>query len=312
MKDIRTMIDKVIGKKGRLRVPAYWMNTLLGKIVELVESVRKELVERLGKVENKLPAVAIDREASTGDLIVSPGQTVFSDSLPRNAHITVNGTLYAFLPVNFINTTVAKTGLYRITGIQIGEFSLIDAHFLDSEHLWSRAQYYLGDIGEVTEETLITLIRSNSYGTNLLYKGKEFSSVIYASEVETDRESSFYVLIQGKKEYLYYFAFRGCSELYKIELSHGITEITVSMFQYCTQLRIVVLSDNITDIGSYAFSECPYLSGIYFYGNTSVPSLSSDAFQNSALPFIYVPEALIDDWKAHPDWAAYASRVYSI
>ncbi|MBQ8111285.1 MAG: leucine-rich repeat domain-containing protein [Clostridia bacterium] len=58
------------------------------------------------------------------------------------------------------------------------------------------------------------------------------------------------------------YAFRGCSQLKNVLISHGLSKIANECFYYCESLQEIVIPDGISDIGDYAFYNCSSLKRI--------------------------------------------------
>lgn len=126
-------------------------------------------------------------------------------------------------------------------------------------------------------------------------------------------------------------AFFHCYGLESVSLSNGITSLPFGLFEYCRNLKNITIPDTATSLGSYCFQECPieYLfvppsvtkidTGAFsswkagqiidFSQHQSVPTLSS---QNSFKATIYVPSALLDEWKSATNWSTFASQIVGI
>ena len=126
-------------------------------------------------------------------------------------------------------------------------------------------------------------------------------------------------------------AFFHCYGLESVSLPNGITSLPFGLFEYCRNLKNITIPDTATSLGSYCFQECPieYLfvppsvtkidTGAFsswkagqiidFSQHQSVPTLSS---QNSFKATIYVPSALLDEWKSATNWSTFVSQIVGI
>ena len=125
-------------------------------------------------------------------------------------------------------------------------------------------------------------------------------------------------------------AFYNCTSLTSIVIPNSITSINDYTFQNCTNLTSVTVPESVTSIGTQAFYDCDSLETIVL---PSVASMSIDTFyglknlvlmantvcalnQNITKEFIassiYVPDTLVDSYKASENWSAYASRIKPI
>ena len=122
-----------------------------------------------------------------------------------------------------------------------------------------------------------------------------------------------------------------CDGLESVSLPNGITSLPFGLFEYCRKLKNIIIPDTVTSLGSYCFQECsieylfvpPSVTTIStgaltnwkatqiidFSQHQSVPTLSS---QNNFKATIYVPMALLDEWKSATNWSLYASQIVGV
>ena len=68
-------------------------------------------------------------------------------------------------------------------------------------------------------------------------------------------------------------AFYNCKTLEEVSISNTVTEIDDYAFQYCSSLKAVTIPDSVTSIGKYCFDSCTSLSNISFgKGLSEIPS----------------------------------------
>jgi len=126
------------------------------------------------------------------------------------------------------------------------------------------------------------------------------------------------------------YAFLDCSQLTSASFPVA-TSIDSSAFNNCSQLTSASFPV-ATSIGSYAFNSCSQLTSASFpvatsidsnafqrcsqlnsviLGNTSqvVTLKSTNAFSGASNAIIYVPDELVDSYKAATNWSTYASRI---
>lgn len=101
-----------------------------------------------------------------------------------------------------------------------------------------------------------------------------------------------------------YGAFSGCSGLITIDLPNA-TSIDNAAFQDCSALTSVNFS-NIATIGAYAFQRDYALKTIFLRSKTMCTCVR-DPWVNSSTT-IYVPESLINSYKAATYWSRYSDK----
>jgi hypothetical protein len=86
---------------------------------------------------------------------------------------------------------------------------------------------------------------------------------------------------------------------------------TGGCFQGCTNLKRVDFPKlSATTISNYTFRNCTNLETIIIGGNVLCPLSSTNAVQNAGLKYtFYVPDDLVDDYKAATNWATIASKI---
>ena len=100
-------------------------------------------------------------------------------------------------------------------------------------------------------------------------------------------------------------AFYYCSSLTTVVLP-AATSIGSNAFYYCEKLTTVDLP-MATNIGAYVCSSCPTLKALIIRTG-QVCSLDSELGYGTDSCYIYVPRALINDYKAATNWAQYADK----
>ena len=129
-------------------------------------------------------------------------------------------------------------------------------------------------------------------------------------------------------------AFTSCSQLRRVNLpfvttlgasafygAYSITSVDVAAlravpsrcFYGCWQLPQIDLYD-VSSIGSMAFYNCQQLTKFVIHRTDGVVTLqSTDAFTKSAIEtgtgYIYVPDALVDQYKTATNWVTYANQI---
>lgn len=97
--------------------------------------------------------------------------------------------------------------------------------------------------------------------------------------------------------------FSSCGKLTTVDLP-AATSIDSYTFGYCSSLTTVDLHA-ATQIGNYAFNRCSALKALII---RTGQVCSLDSGLGTDLCYIYVPRALINDYKAATNWAQYADK----
>lgn len=128
------------------------------------------------------------------------------------------------------------------------------------------------------------------------------------------------------------YAFYGCSALSEVSIGSGVKTIGTEAFKNCTSLISVVIPDNVTTIDKNAFELCRGLERVeigtgvtkinaaafrYCYAlenikckATTPPTIAEDTFFGLGInPVIYVPMAVVDDYKAATYWSDLADII---
>ena len=113
-------------------------------------------------------------------------------------------------------------------------------------------------------------------------------------------------------------AFENCIRLSKIRLPL-VTEISGNAFKNCTSLTTAIFDANVTignaDNNYDIFDGCNNMSNLILYSNTLCPMIGNSLVDTkiaSGDGFIYVPSALIDNYKIADGWSNYASNFKTI
>ena len=87
------------------------------------------------------------------------------------------------------------------------------------------------------------------------------------------------------------------------ESVYSVTSIDDYAFYGCLDLTSVTIPESVTSIGDYAFGDCPNLKKVYCLPK-QVPETSPCAFANTDISSatLYVPESVLDDYKAAEPW----------
>jgi hypothetical protein len=109
-------------------------------------------------------------------------------------------------------------------------------------------------------------------------------------------------------------AFYNCNSLTSVDFPN-VTSIDGYAFQKCYALTSVSLS-NVTTIYGGAFMSCSALTTLIIRSTEQCYLRNSNAFSSTPIAsgtgYIYVPAALIDQYKAATNWSTYASQFRAI
>ena len=106
-------------------------------------------------------------------------------------------------------------------------------------------------------------------------------------------------------------AFQDCSQLTEVSFPVA-TSINSQAFYSCSRLTEASFPA-ATSIGYNAFNGCSKLTKVILGNTQQVCTLSNtNAFNNTTNAIIYVPDALVDSYKAATNWSTYASRIKSM
>lgn len=86
--------------------------------------------------------------------------------------------------------------------------------------------------------------------------------------------------------------FQGCISLKSVVLGNGITMISPYMFSQCIKLETVTIKGKVATVEAGAFYRCDSLKSITF--PEGLVKIDGEAFQNSGLTSINLPESLTD------------------
>ena len=112
-------------------------------------------------------------------------------------------------------------------------------------------------------------------------------------------------------------AFYNCPTIKVKRIPSGVTQLTAQTFYGCTGLTEMTIEGNITSIGQKSFYNCTNLEKVILPNVTMVPTLANkDVFTNTPIASgtgnIYVPDELVDTFKAATNWSTYADQIKGI
>ena len=105
-------------------------------------------------------------------------------------------------------------------------------------------------------------------------------------------------------------AFYSCSSLTTVDFPVA-TSIGTYAFYSCRSLTTADFPV-VTSIGTYAFNSCRVLKSLLLRGNNVCTLSSTNAFNSTPIKsgtgYIYVPSALIEQYKAATNWSTYSAQ----
>ena len=237
---IQTLIDKVIGKKGLIRVPSWWMRKVLMQMADWVQEGDDANGEKIVKVKEEA-----DGKISTLDNNMKAALVELKKSLhTQKCFVVKTGANIGYVVVDGVTQDIPANTQKIITFIDTFKFSP------ESGIRYQPIEF----IGlAVTDASTMTTMKSMFSGcdklTSIDLSGLNASSV-------TDMNSMF----------------SSCDSIKSIDLlgmdTSSVTNMS-RMFYYCISLSSIDLSglntSKVTDM-SYMFSECRGLESIDFSG----------------------------------------------
>lgn len=148
------------------------------------------------------------------------------------------------------------------------------------------------DLVSVLEKTTVSI--SNSDVTTIGYQLFASNSVLESVDFPN-------------VTYVDNYAFRYCSALTNVNLP-SLLQVRSSVFQGCSTLAKIDLP-SVDSIYSTAFSGCSALGAVILRREDVVYLANADAFSGADNAIIYVPDNLVDSYKANTRWSAYTSRI---
>lgn len=134
------------------------------------------------------------------------------------------------------------------------------------------------------------------------------TSLTIGNSVESIGKYAFYdcsslinVTIPNSVKSIGKFAFTGCSSLTYMTIPNSVTSIDRYTFMGCTGLTSVIIGNSVTSIGVSAFYGCSSLFSVTCLA-TEVPETSNDAFSESPVMVLYVPNGCVERYAAVEPW----------
>lgn len=235
-----------------------------------------------------------------------------------------------------LTTVTLGNGLTEIPEYTFyGCVSLTCINFSDS--VISIDEYAFGACLSLTSITIPDSV--TSIGPYAFYRCSKLESVTLSENLTSISGDTFHdctslinIYIPNSVTSVGSYAFLGCSALSEVSIGSGVTTIGYAAFENCTSLISVVIPDNVTTIYDNAFQQCRGLESVeigtgikkinaaafrYCYAlenikckATTPPTIAEDTFVGLGInPVIYVPMAVVDDYKAATYWSDLADII---
>ena len=252
---IQTLIDKVIGKKGLIRVPSWWMRKVLMQMADWVQEGDDANDEKIVKVKEEADAKIGTLDNNTKAALVELKKSLHT----QKCFVVKTGANASYVVVDGVTQDIPANTQKIVTFTDTFKFSP------DSGLRYQPIEF----IGlAVTDASTMTTMKSMFSGcdklTSIDLSGLNVSSV-------TDMNGMF----------------SSCDSIKSINLlgmdTSSVTNMS-RMFNYCISLSSIDLSglntSKVTDM-SYMFNECKSLESVDFSGfDTSKVIDMSYMFQN--------------------------------
>lgn len=272
------LIDRIIGKKGMLWIPAYWMRNILSQILDWMEGVDAGVKNELQSVKSELQSVKDYTQGAIYRFTCTDSVTMTDEfDITR---IYPSGT-YDIKFVNKLPSFRTAFSYPRISSVQI---------IGGVQHITSlnRGFYYFANLSSVNLDGLNT---SNVSDFSSMFE--DCAILTSVPSLNTSNGTSFYSMfarcralttipqIDTSKGTNFGSMFSGCSKLTsipQIDTSKG-TDF-YRMFDGCVVLSTIPLIDiSMEDYDSSMFYNCKALTSISFTGSIN----ASISFQYSPL-----------------------------
>ena len=153
-------------------------------------------------------------------------------------------------------------------------------------------------LANITIPDSVTRIGGRAF-ENISYYGKTFDNAYYLGTAN----NPYLILIKAKDtsitnctinsntKFIYYSAFKDCSNLTNITIPDGVTSIGGSAFRDCSKLASITIPDSVTSIDGSAFDGCSALTSIAI--PDSVTLIDNSTFYDcSSLTSITIPDSV--------------------
>lgn len=99
----------------------------------------------------------------------------------------------------------------------------------------------------------------------------------------------------------------GCTSLQHLRFD---SVVSIARYSFSSSGLVSIILPSITSFSTGCFSGCNSLSKIVIMKSDKIPSLNSNSLQNTPSSLIiYVPDALVEDYKAATNWSVHADKI---
>lgn len=342
--NISALVKKVIGTKGKLNIPAYWMRRILLMLIDSIPVKISQLSNDSNYVkESDLVNTMVRLQQNTviyttigndnidiieDDNILSAtyenglgiitykNETSFGHNVSYNnvETIILGNNITGIDPDTFYNCRNLKKITLGNGVTTIGERAFSGCEKLTNIIIPDKVtKIGHGAFGDCNLDHIIIPSSVVDFGNNVFSYNDQLKYVIH--NLKEIKSGTF----QNCKK-LSEFYFFGCniigdrafrlSGLRDIDLNP--TSIGIAAFDSCKELTNVDIGSNITSIGQNAFYGCYNLYIVYVRATTP-PTLGANAFGlNHDNRIICVPKNSLDAYKNAPNWSDYADSIKTI
>ena len=89
--------------------------------------------------------------------------------------------------------------------------------------------------------------------------------------------------------------------------------LAYEQYKNCTLLNSILIKNTVSTVGGSAFNGCSNLKTVIMQSSSVVPLNSTSCFANVHADLkIYVPEELVDSYKAASNWSFFENKIYPL
>ena len=236
----------------------------------------------------------------------------------RNASVWKDLNLRAWNPNNsdeqyVVGKVVTKHASVTMTvGEESGETGLVfdvksgvSAQFVltvDDKYVFDKAEYSCGSAQSIWSELTNQIEVSGDFDITVYTSRYITDNNIRYKEVDDVNKTASVIALEGEKKYSGTINVPS-SFIIGDDEEFRVVSISDNAFKNCTELTKVILPSGITNIGSSAFEGCSSLSAIYAFA-ASVPETGANALSDCLSSCnVFVPKSAVDGYKNNTIWS---------